>query len=151
MTNNTTLTGRKVMGIVAFISSLLTLLAVPNFGGKAVNGVIRAAMAGAEENGDVASLLISFMFPFVIAASMAAATILLLASRKNAGWWFSAAGTLCMLFATIFFHLSHPNPFFLAGIAITLITLTLVVLPKVGRTLIDNSKEGKFVPQLRTR
>lgn len=80
MTNNTTLSGRKVMAIVAVIAAIATLIAIPGFGKTAMTGVIKAALAGVEEYGDTAAKLVSFMFPFLVALSMAAATMLLLLS-----------------------------------------------------------------------
>lgn len=287
MTNNTTANGRKVMAFFVLVAALLTITTIPTFGKQAMTGVIKAALAGVEENGDVAALLVSFMFPFMVAASVVSASILLLlvfpiywghywarpiglgllsiiciagayiwgpvmvttpnlalsalafmfvglipyftvllgekssgvnklisffvflllgvtiaagftngfsgmhkffgatrldplmvtteqyftyavgiplewigaltafigipllAGRVKAGWWFAAGGVLSMLVGTIYFHLSHPNGFFLAGIVVTSITFILLLLPKVIKELLGvNTDKSQFFPSL---
>lgn len=65
------------------------------------------------------------------------AGIPLLAARRKSGWLFSLMGTSAILFSTAIFLFGSPNFFFVAGLALSIITLGLLLTPRLTKYLID--------------
>jgi len=76
----------------------------------------------------------------------------LLAARKQSGWWLCTIGSLALLVGTGTLYLGHPSVTeFLVGTLMALVTTVLLLIPKIGGLLIDNSQaKPEIIPHLST-
>lgn len=80
---------------------------------------------------------------------MAIVGIPLYAGRRNSGWWLVTGGSFIMLLGTIIFYLAKPNGWFTTGIALTLISFILLLIPSIGgRPISETDKTGSVIQPL---
>jgi len=74
----------------------------------------------------------------------------LLAARKQSGWWLATIGSLSLLIGTGTLYLGHSNVTeFLVGTLMALVTVTLLLIPKISGLLIDSGhSKNELIPPL---
>lgn len=73
----------------------------------------------------------------------------LFAGRRNSGWWLVTGGSFIMLLGTIIFYLAKPNGWFTTGIALTLISFILLLIPSIGgRPISEKDKTSSIIQPL---
>jgi len=77
------------------------------------------------------------------------AGIPLLAGRSHLGWWLASIGTVGILLGTLNFYLHHYSAWFIGGIVIALASLIMLVVPRLGGSLIDYRNDApQAIPAL---